>query len=404
MKTTVPAKKSGAILVIVMMVVISFTLLVAALLRLGGISREETAKQLQYTQAHWLAEAGVERALSLIVASKEYRENALPDTLSDGSLLSPGKGSYNTIITSTNQPSGYTTYTITSTGTVLTKTAGVRITMDAVSGGTDALEAPGTDAVSKIAANSDITGSIDVENTLVIAKGKHDIEGIVDAGEIKKNPGAVTEGDLPDSEPPTVSDAADADFSSLLAHAADTNNADVIVGDTQASTLTYNSDGEAYVHGAVDVDKDIPAGKTIVATGSIENNKSHTDYGDGVYLVAGENVTFKNHITLGEQTVVYAQNDISFETKGATAEGTTLIAEGDIRTKNIEFKGIIYAEGEVEITSGSEIRGAVIAQEGFDLAANVIITYDPSVFPNNSLIDFKNSLVIDLNKWTWQQL
>jgi len=75
MKTTVPSKKRGSTLVILMAILVAFTLMVAALLRLGSLNEIETVKQLRTTQAHWTAEAGLEKVLSWLKASEYYRNN-----------------------------------------------------------------------------------------------------------------------------------------------------------------------------------------------------------------------------------------------------------------------------------------------------------------------------------------
>jgi hypothetical protein len=120
--------------------------------------------------------------------------------------------------------------------------------------------------------------------------------------------------------------------------------------------------------------------------------------------VAQGDVSFGNHITPGLQTEIFTLADISFATQGATANGTTLLAMGNIDpAKNLDFNGIMYTGGRVNVTSGSNIRGTIITRGGFDLASNVTVTYDPSVFAYPNPIDYGDGLAIMTNTWQWAE-
>jgi hypothetical protein len=60
MNTQISAKKDGAILVVVMVVLVAFMLYVAAMLQLGAYSTRETEQRVREAQAFWLAEAGLQ--------------------------------------------------------------------------------------------------------------------------------------------------------------------------------------------------------------------------------------------------------------------------------------------------------------------------------------------------------
>jgi len=63
MKTPKQNKKSGAILVIVMVILVTFTLFVSALLQLSNFNAQETERQIRESQAFWIAEEGVQQSL-----------------------------------------------------------------------------------------------------------------------------------------------------------------------------------------------------------------------------------------------------------------------------------------------------------------------------------------------------
>jgi len=62
MKTPKQNKKSGAIIVVVMVILVTFTLFVSALLQLSGFNAQETERQIRESQAFWIAEEGVQRS------------------------------------------------------------------------------------------------------------------------------------------------------------------------------------------------------------------------------------------------------------------------------------------------------------------------------------------------------
>lgn len=77
MKTPKQNKKSGAILVIVMVILVTFTLFVSALLQLSGFNAQETERQIRESQAFWIAEEGVQqKRLNLSVGNDDY----IPET------------------------------------------------------------------------------------------------------------------------------------------------------------------------------------------------------------------------------------------------------------------------------------------------------------------------------------
>ncbi len=63
MKTPKNSKKDGAVLVIVMVILVSFTLFVAALMQLGAYNAQETERQVREAQSFWIAEEGVQQSL-----------------------------------------------------------------------------------------------------------------------------------------------------------------------------------------------------------------------------------------------------------------------------------------------------------------------------------------------------
>jgi hypothetical protein len=403
MKLHVQSNKNGAILVIVMVVLIAVSLLTAALLQLGSFNELETIRQLRTAQAHWLAEAGLERALSRVMASKTYR-TFLPNSFSNDEILLDGLGSYTVEITKdpTANPL-LDIYTITSTGmtsnNAMVVTNTVRLKLEGGAGGQQAIIALGGSSTIQ---NSDVYGSIyqAPPGTLTFKGGNNFASDVIDAkGGIVNKPSGADEGTL-DPGSPTLDRTP---YTDALNTASTYTNAPLVVDNL--NKLTNNLvNGTNYVNGALTINIDLPANRTLVASGPVTFPNS-TTVGAGVKIVAGGNVSFGNHIILKEQTQIFTLVNISFATQGATAtNGTILLAMGDINpAKNIDFYGILYAEGKVLATSGSNIRGTIIAGQGFDIAANCTIYYDPSVFANPNPINYGNSLAIQTGTLQWEE-
>jgi hypothetical protein len=408
MKKHVPSNKNGAILVIVMAVLVAFSLMVVALLQLGSFNEMETIRQLRITQAHWLAEAGLERMLSRIFGSKTYRDgmSELSTSFSsDESSLLGGWGSYEVKVSRTNINSVLADYSILSAGAfsngAMVATDTVRLNFRGADGSAQPLIALGgnssiANGINMIYGSIYCDGNLDVGNNTVISEVV-DVTGNLTGSQVKK-------GDLPD---PVVS-LPIGEYTNRLYYAS-TNNPGVVTNST-TSTLAFNG-GTNYVRGNLTINGNIPANETLVVTGSVTVANGIT-IGAGSKITAGGSISFGNHVKFLAQTEIFTMANISFDTQGATAtNGTALLAMGNIDpAKNLDFTGIMYAEGRINITSGSNIRGTVVAGDGFSLAARVNVTYDPSVFANPNPLNYGNSLVImpdptnpSESSWRWAE-
>jgi len=412
MKSTIPNQKRGSILVIVMVIVVTVTLLVAALLRLGSFSEIETIKQLRNTQAHWLAEAGLERALSWVMVSKDYRDS-LPDTLSDAL----GMGSYSVDISSTPSLSGSAVaeYTIQSTGTVSNNALGatsiVQVEFDGAPGIPNAITVPG-DSPSTFSANTTIDGDIFSAGELDVANGRQNLGGTIEAqGGITGNTGAVTEGDLPDPAPGPWVDPADYDdtvHNNPLEIASRTNAPAIQVDSTGNYTDPFNLSGDTiYINGNIILDADVTGSGTIVANGTVSFGSNGVDIDNDVTIIAAGDISVdKNNTTLGENVQLITMTDFHLSNNQSYPnQNVAIIAIGNITVEaNMDgFEGIIYAGGKVTFANGNqEISGTIIAWGGIDLGSNADITYDSDVFNNVGSINYGNNLIID--EWQWQEL
>ena len=378
MKTQSCPEKSGAVLVIVMVVLVALTLIVTALLQLGGYNERETIRQLRLEQARWLAEAGLERGLSYVMASSNYW-GALHEwatVLENDETLLDNQGSYRVELTKTNIVSGtvqINVFNIRSTGMVsndaMAVTDTVRLSFTASPGGQQALLALGGNSSIANGVNV-IDGTIYCDGDLSVGSNTKVTDIVEVTGNLTGSP--VPVGDLPD--PAVKFDPGP--YTNLFASA--TNN-NVVINSNLTGPVTI-----------------VATGNVTVATGIVLSN--------GVKIVAKGNVSFGNHAVLETGTEVFSSSDIRFATQGATVRGTTLLAMEDIDpAKNLDFQGIMYAKERINVTSGSNIRGTLIAGQGFDIAANVTVTYDPNVFASPNPLNYGNGMAIVSNSWRWAE-
>ena len=406
MKSNNPSNKTGSILVIVMVIVISVTLLVAALLRLGSFSQIETIKQLHTTQAHWLAEAGLEKALSMLMSSgddaKQFRAY-LPWKTNE--LL--GAGTYTVSVK--NGPDSED-YTIISTGTVQNADVAVSLNLKAITGlppyaimnlGPDKCVIKNSSG--NIGDSNDENGDILVEGELEIQKNKpQNLPGTISAGEISGgiDPTQLNTDDLPAPDPAPQ----------LLTSSYDTllNKANTYPETTQ--TLSAFSGDYTYIHGNTTIDGAIPKDHTVVATGTITFNNG-SEIGEYAEVVAGNTIDVDGtKIPFRKGSTLFSRQNIFIGNNNTFGEPfVSLLSQGNITIENHfkDFQGIIFADGKVTFESGVQsLQGTIVAKGGFELLANSTLIYDRDVFSLNDLpIDDGGNIYLKPNgRWEWEEL
>ena len=411
MKNSPHNSKSGSILVIVMVILVAFSLMITALLQLGAHSETETIKNLRSVQAHWLAEAGLERALSWIFASESFRDSiGSTYNFSNNETLLDGTGSYRVLIEKSTISSTVDEYTITSTSivsnAVMTHTAGVRYTFQGSPGGLNFANTFGGDMLVK---NSNLSGDLYVAppGTLHFEGGANSIDGIVDAENITGAvPGDLEEGNLPD---PTMEKINRTPYEALLSTASSTNPAVAFQGNYSGTLdLSSAADNTIYVNGDIEINADIDGPGTIVATGEIDFGVNGIEIGDNIKLVANGNISvnktgteFGENLTLFTMSNFYLNNNQDYPNIG-----TTIIAIQDIfiDANMVGYKGIIYAEGDIYFSSGVQnLTGALIAWGDIEIESNLTGTYDPSVFATPNPFEWDDDYVLQAGA-VWKQL
>lgn len=423
MKTS--SDKKGSLLIIVMIMMTAFGLMLAALLQTGAFSRKETIMNLRSEQARWTAEAGLEKVLSMVMMpGSSYRDTvgSIPSVETGTIAAKTYTGRYTVYVTKDPLSLGneYKLFTITSIGIVsnraMTAEATAQISMITAPGGQQALLAlGGSSTIDNGKGIIDGTiyqappGTLSIGNNVTVTDIVEAEGGII-------GPGAddVTVGNLPDPDPgpivdpdETPKDASSGDhYTDWLAIAASTNTAHTFQGDYgdnpgETFDLASAPDNSIYVNGNVYIRGNITGSGKVVANGTVSFDSNNKSINNDVTILAKSDVSVTaGNISFGENVILVTEGNFTLDgNQNYPYPGTSIIAIKDPETSpfgNVtigantkEFKGVIYADGKVTIASGGQvIRGTIIAWEGFDIGANAIITYDPSVFTEPSPVDY----------------
>jgi hypothetical protein len=400
----------GGILVLVMVVLLAFSLLTVSLLQLGRDSTVQAIQEQRNAQAHWIAEAGLEKEMALICSSRSYREG-LPSGLSvelDEDFAGDAtKGHYTVTVIKTDVPAtAESIFDVESVGTVsnaaISATASVRVHLTG---------APGIDqAILGLSGNSRIRSNVTIDST-VYQSGTLNIDANVDITSLVEaaDNGTVVSG----IDPAKVQTVDYINFPHIDQgpYAALTNQAAALSHSNYTGAVILNHSTN-YYNGNVTITS-LAGDGTVVATGTITID-SHANLQNNANLVAGGNIQFKNQSTFQGDNQIFTFGDITVDS-GAEfiGAGVSLISIGGIKiSANLNgFKGIIYAEGYytgepygVILTPGKQsgMRGTIIAWMGFYLGQNMDITYDSSVFADPNPIDFDDHFV-RTEKLLWEE-
>jgi hypothetical protein len=398
----------GSVLVMVMVLLLAFSMLTVSLLQTGRDSSLQSIQEQRNAQAHWVAEAGLEKVMARIYASRDYRDG-LPSNPSEPELDKEAlegdasKGHYTVWVYKTDGPGlEESTYLIESTGTVsnalISAEAKVRIGLIGAPGVHQGLLGLGGESYVKQSASIEINGDVYIKGIGDVNRPINgDLEDADDGIVVTYGGNTVSVDELiiPPLDPAHLPAGSTPTYQTLLTYASDTNNAGVIHGTYNGPfDLTSAANHTIYVNGNVNIEDNVTGSGAIVATGTVTFNKNGKTLDSLVTVVANGDLTVTpaaNNITFGENTVLFSGGNISISgNQNLPTVGLSLLAMGDITiSANIIFNGIMYANGKVLLVDGTQdITGTIIAGDGFDVRSNTTITYDPSVFPDPVPIDF----------------
>lgn len=418
--------RRGSALIIVMVVMVAFALLITAQLQLGGHSQRETIRQLRASQAHWLSEAGVERALGWITASKNFRTSLSSIPQSYGPYTELDAGEYSLEIWAPDSETILirSTGIATASGTAMALTNRTQLQISYLPG------IPGA-IVGLNDGHTELNDDVLVDSGNTFRKGTMEIDGMVEQPYVAyateppiSGSGTFEDNYIPTPEPPTIDPALR--FANLLSAAeAETNT---------AFSGVFSTNKTVYVNGDLTLVNGISGSGTLVVTGSLtfDGNKKTID--DEVEIVVKENIVIDRHTSVGDRVELFSQNgniSLQHNLDGGTValiapngsighiqpdydnslgeiDDAHLLSSGhDVGdpTSGPAFYGIFYAGYDIILRHKADIRGTLIAERDMQLGhssnpGSMKVRYDKSVFENDWQINFGNEIVITESVWS----
>jgi hypothetical protein len=371
--------KNGGILVMVMVVLLAVSFLTIGFFKLQETDAVEAVHVEQSNQAFWLAEAGLQQTLSKLRSDKDYRENLSSDEGSpDRETDTVGSGSYTVELWGDGSDSNFF---VESRGDV--RGASRLLRLDAVLGA--------------------------IGNHGLIGLGKDGSSGSVIRKDCTLNCSIYQNGNLTVSAGTTISGTVYADNYTDFASGAALAEDQVL--DMEIDQSAYDTELGLGVTGATITDNILDlAGGTVVVDSSIDNLDGIT--GGGLLVVKGDQ-TFNSGLTvdsditivvdgtlefqkdadIGDNVHMYVTGDakLSKDATVSTGEGCSLLVLGDlIIKKNLDFQGIIFAEGHVTVDKDLKVTGTMIAGEDYTLKKDAVVTFNAGMIPE----DVRNDMII----------
>ncbi len=389
-------EKSGGALIAVLVIVIAIATLSAGMLKLYDADAVDAVYAEQKEQAFWLAESGMQRALHLLRKDKIYRDN--PSMLYEN----VGNGSFDVDVQRLSMLSNR--WSIVSTGTVHGISRALELTPLLTAEVGYALMSLGGD--SKLDKNGTINDDVYSYGKITVnGRSSPTVNGEVQALDTRNlDYTSLTSDDRVEME---------IDASGFNLFPTDyntpsyTNVAVVSAGITNmVSYLDLTGDKPVYSAGNLELDNGTFGDGTLVVNGTLKFKNSGADFvvaNDASIYVNGDIWAGKDG-TFGERVVVYATGNMSLQ-KAAGSDSTTFMVEGNLAVnKNLDFNGLIFAEGSVTVDGDMNLNGSLIAGDGFWLKGGYDVSYDGSQIPDYVLENMIVYVTYASKPGTWTEI
>lgn len=396
--------REGGALVMVMLVLLTFSVLQIGLYKMRETSAVESVYVEQHKQAFWLAESGLNDGVFLIDYSKTYRD--APTAISN----TTANGTYDiSVVRSTiDLTKEIYEYEVTSVGTVNGFSRQLRKIVQTQAGGKYAII--GISGTTELAANVTINGDIAQIDGDVIVKDSRLLDGdvILGNGDLYDTKGEAEIRDFPPPPPPTIDST---DYNAQLAFVSGLPPVATLTMTNSippGATVFVNTDD--FNFGVSGSKLSVGDGAIIVVSGDISIAGAGTKIGNNVTIISGDDISFKVQVAVGDGTDIYADQNIHFESGSKLdSNGNAILLmskNGDITMdSNFDFRGIMIAEtGDINLNANGTIEGTIIGGIGVDAAANLNITYDDTVFSDTHPINGNIAGDVILTSISWQEL
>lgn len=390
--------KSGGVLLMVMLMVLVISSLTVGIFAVYSSDAVEVVYVDQSSQAFWLAESGLQRALDKLRTDELFRDYPYP--LSE----SVGTGFVDVEVTASGVPN---IWNLVSTGTV--GNVSRVVSLDPYLYANLGYGLMGLDGDSKLNQFGSVVANIYSFGTLTV--NGRSVPSIV--GEVN------------------ALDTRNLDFNPLSGNQKVEMEIAPPISDFSAATgdaVSYIDVEEPIGSGVTNTYVDLTGGKTVKITGDYDFDNANADgtYGNGTLIIDGD-LTFKNSGnpfligdnssiyvngdiwagkdgTFGQDVVVYASGSMSLQ-KAAGSGSTSLLVEGDLTVnKELDFNGFIFCDGAVTVDGDLDLDGTLIAGEDFWLKSGYDVTYDESEIPQSVLDNMIVYVTYATTPGTWNEI
>ena len=361
--------KDGGVLVMVMVVMLAFSVLAIGLFKLHDTDALETVYVKQGAEAFWVAETGLQHALSRLRIDKDHRE----DIVDHYDISSPyvETDTVANIGVYTNEvwyDNATFKFVIQSGGTVRRAQRLLQLKVELSDFGKFGLAVLDGIITSEMGKDSEINGDVYMNGDF--DDGGIDIDGTVfssnaddnDSWEFIPEDGMLdlsikTDSFLPKFDLPNQGVATDP---------LKLSNTTLVVS-TSLNVSTIEGPGTIVVKGNQTFSKDLAIG-------------------DNVAIIVEGNLTIRKNATLGNGVTLFSGGYIDLFKKATatvnSGDGCAILALGNMKMwKDFNFDGIIFTEKDLYADKDLNVSGTIITRDGFDMKKNASVTFDAGLIP-----------------------
>ena len=387
------ASKEGGALALVMIIVLAVVILSLGLMKLHDTNAVEAVWVEQTDQAFWLAESGMQLALHRLRTDAGYRETPydMSDAFGNGSFYA----SVQKMSASSNQ------WSITSTGTVHGVSRILKLSPLLTAEVGYAIMGLGGDSTLNNA--GDIDGNIyNFGELLVNGNTTPNVNGEVLALALDAAEGMDFTPLTANDEVQMSIDSSEFNFNPSPADALS------LISTNGVKYIDLTGTNAVVVNGDLNIPADVAGtigGGMLVVNGDLKFSSAGDAYTvhDGATILVDGQIWAQKDGVFGDDVLVYTTGSMTIF-KAGTGESVTFQVEGDFYAhKDLDFMGLIFVEGKVQVDGNLNLEGALISQE-FWLKKDYTIVYNENYIPQDVLDNMVLYVVYAAHPGTWREL
>ena len=368
-------------LIFVFVAIVFLTILSSAVLLRSVAESRMATRQLEATQAFWLAEAGIQQVAYRLKTDAAYRSSPTNIT---GSLAS---GTYAVTV---SKRTGVTVYDVTSTGTAggiprniaqtLTVTIGwgKQFTDYGVFAGAGSISMKNS---SQITGDAYTAGSVSTSSSSIVT------------GKVYANSGSGNYTRVPLPSPPLARAVLDTTY-----YVTEINTAKTYASGNKTYTTLALAGGTVYVNGTVTA-TNITGPGTVVSNGNFTVNGGSV--GQNVTIITNSTLSFASGSHVLSGAVLYATTAVTSTASNVIMDSAALLTPGTVTFSNsITFNGAIFCGGNISVGSNSVVNGAVTSGGTINTTSSGQIVQNKNKLPPNTPNGVESITQVVLSGWS----